>query len=658
MQENMLYTTEQTGDGTTTRRRTRMKKNKHTKKEPQKSAPTGVLKWLGLVLSLLLPFGFAFLGLLLSYHSLPTTLSAIGANPGMYLFSVIAVAGVFAAGSFLFKQAWAGALITLAVCYIMPLIDYLKFSIVAEHFQPWDMSLAGNAASFGTFLQDVTITRLMLVIAAIMILWCVALAICRTKAPGKWFLRLPICAIIVAAMVFCVQSSTMRNQVYPLFGIDPNDMMNQESNYRKNGFFGAFLLNWGGMQITEDPSYNKETMEGYLEQLSTDVGGETFQQPDVLVILSEAFWDPTTLEGISLSKDPLTNYRRILEENHGGTMVSNTFGGGTVRAEFEVLTSMTMQDMPTGVFPYDVYVKPDTWSWARYYKNLGYETLGVHTYDPTFYSRSTAYPNMGFDEFIGVDDLHVEKTMSGPYVSDDTFVDELIYQLEDQSDSPKFIFGITMGNHGLYGGKFHDSDIDITATGEGYTDEEIMVMENYSYGLELADAALGKLYDYVQQRERPTVVVYFGDHLPSLAGSYDIYNKSNGIPTGGSEVWNDEQKLYMFSTPYVTFANYDTGKEYAADGQAVSTYHLVSLMNDYIDAPNCPMNQALMNLYQVCPVYNSRYSIYSNDPNDPMVSQANQVQRMFTYDDLSGSKYMQQYLDSSGFWEQAKQQKE
>ena len=66
-----------------------------------------------------------------------------------------------------------------------------------------------------------------------------------------------------------------------------------------------------------------------------------------------------------------------------------------------------------------------------------------------------------------------------------------------------------------------------------------------------SDLALEKLIEGVDKLERPTVVVMFGDHLPSIAN--DIWNELgyNGTKTGLAK----EQIKY--ATPYMVHANYD-----------------------------------------------------------------------------------------------------
>lgn len=90
-------------------------------------------------------------------------------------------------------------------------------------------------------------------------------------------------------------------------------------------------------------------------------------------------------------------------------MVSCTLGGGTVRPEFEILTGMTTSMLPSGNVPYQQYVFNNIYSYAREFKNQGYDTIGIHTYQKEFYERDRAYPLLGFDEMLGEYDLHAEQ---------------------------------------------------------------------------------------------------------------------------------------------------------------------------------------------------------------------------------------------------------
>src|SRR5690606_9563547 len=83
-----------------------------------------------------------------------------------------------------------------------------------------------------------------------------------------------------------------------------------------------------------------------------DAAAVTGQAPDVGIVLSESFMDPRVMTGMGELPDLIPNVRRQLDAGHGGMMLAPTFGGGTVRTEFEVLTGMPAAAFPSAHYPY------------------------------------------------------------------------------------------------------------------------------------------------------------------------------------------------------------------------------------------------------------------------------------------------------------------
>ena len=166
--------------------------------------------------------------------------------------------------------------------------------------------------------------------------------------------------------------------------------------YDNYGFLTGFALNFGTVDTLMPQDYSEEVMAEMFAPFVPTGEEDTsdFENPDVIVVLSEAFWDPTKLEGVTFSDDPLKNYRAIAAEHPSGEMVSCTFGGGTIRPEFEIQSGMSTSTLPSGNMPYQQYLKEKTFAYAQLFKSLGYDTLGVHTYQKTFYERDRAYPLM------------------------------------------------------------------------------------------------------------------------------------------------------------------------------------------------------------------------------------------------------------------------
>lgn len=562
-------------------------------------------------------------------------------NTGAFLLGLILVSLVYGAMLCLPCRVPLSAGLTSFLFTVFPTIDLCKTQILKEHFLPWDMLLAGNAGSFTTFLHSLKLPADFWWILGGTVLYLVLLAWLRPTLPLGRKQRIIGVPIFLACLYFATMNGTIRGY-YGVLGLSSKAPANQEQNYTENGFLSAFVLNFASLQMGEPENYNEAYLTSAFAEYRPDASsGADFQNPDVIIVLSESFWDPTTLKNVTFLDDPLKNYRRIREANHGGNMVSCTFGGGTVRPEFEVLTGMNTSMLPSGNVPYPQYVHHNLYSYARQFKNMGYDTLGIHTYQKTFYERDRAYPLLGFDTLLGEYDLHAEQHFnSGPFLTDESLVEEIMYQLEQPRETGIFIQAITMENHGLYDDKFDSSEWNIHFTSDALSDEESNLLHNYCKGLSDSDAQLGRLYDYVMQREKPTVVLWYGDHLPTLGNDFAVYTATDTISSSTAAEWTTEEKYQMFSTPYVVFSNYDTGHDYRADGQSVSPYLLTALLCDYIDAPETQRSNFLLDLYEHCPVVSPYYSLYSEDCDLVTRNRYILLHELLTYDDLLGKQYL------------------
>ena len=75
----------------------------------------------------------------------------------------------------------------------------------------------------------------------------------------------------------------------------------------------------------------------------------------------------------------------------------------------------------------------------------------------------------------------------------------------------------------------------------------------YIDGLRDADAMLKVLKDYFSASEEPVLLVFFGDHLPSLSSGNGVYGEL-GITIDSSSTLPQEY-YYAYSTPYLIWAN-------------------------------------------------------------------------------------------------------
>lgn len=310
--------------------------------------------------------------------------------------------------------------------------------------------------------------------------------------------------------------------------------------------------------IRKDATYDEEVLELAEIEISANLKDRhehstPLIKPHIIIIMSESFWDVNLLD-VEFSKDPLSNFRTLQEESFYGNIYVPVFGGGTANTEYEVLTGMTLKN-----FPYDWYVvyreaiHEPTPSLATILKTHGYHTVALHTYYPWYYRRNEVYPLMGFDDFISIDNFP-ESEDSNMFISDDA-VTEKIIALLNKSKEPLFNFTVTMQNHGPYDDGRYDTDDNLIATTADLDEEDLITLTTYAHGLSLSDKALNDLINYLRNFSEPTLLLFFGDHLPMLGEDMKIYKETGYIEDERSlDIMED---LRVMTTPYLIWANYE-----------------------------------------------------------------------------------------------------
>ena len=326
------------------------------------------------------------------------------------------------------------------------------------------------------------------------------------------------------------------------------------------------------------------------ENADTHVGN-TVKQPNIIVIMSEAFYDLDRLEGaVSYSEDPMEPFRKVCEEGISGDLYVNVYGGSTHFTEFEFLTGWNTRGMNTGSCPYKEYFSKDQPSFARYLKDQGYQTVAIHPYNGKFWNRYVAYPRLGFDAFI--DQYRMSYQEKCGYISDDSLTKEIIKQFEEkEDDKPFFCFSVSVANHIaiLNGEEKENAPDQIKVTYDdalGYGPNKKRWVQEYVSGIEKSGEALQELTSYLKKQDEPTIVVFFGDHAPSYA--------LDQLAAGKKDT------NLAYSTPYMIWGNYDWMSE--KEAQDVSASYLSTYLIQLLHMPYTSQNYyniAMRNEYPV-----------------------------------------------------------
>ncbi len=626
-----------------------------------------LVRGLSHVLVVLFPFILYFCLEWMCFGSLYQTLRfMIISHYYMMFFMVALLTAIFWVLNVIWRRYWISATVMSVAVMVMGYINVAKMGINGEPFLPTDMAFAGNLGDLTGFAAGSLPFPKQLLIGALILIGVILIFFFGKQKSFKNLWLRPLLAVVCLVFVgVTVLLPKVKDFIFTADSILMSRQYTQKVVYENHGFMGGFLINIEGYVPAPD-GYNEEYITGLIETYQGQEENGDFEKPDVIVYLSESMFDITEVPGVKLTMDPLENLHKLQKEYLSGTMTqASGVGGGTVRSEFEVLTGINLVDMKEGLIPYNTYVpksNEQVYGLPNYFKNMGYKTVGVHSYKESFYSRNTCYGKMGFDEFIGQESMvnPVIGDNAREFIVDSYFVEQIEAQLEKDTEQSKFIFAISMENHGGFTGKYETYDEVITH--ENWDEKETSIANNYCKSANFADDALGKLYEYVQKREKPTVVLYFGDHLPTLNDRHTVLDKTGYISTGWSSNWTKEDQYNMYRTPFVIFSNY-IEQEPETVG-FYSSYMLPSLLLDYIDAPKNGYWNLLDAFHEEIVTYNrfitidkegSVFSTQETDENGEVISsiipeldQKAQdlihAHNMLSYDALVGKRYINDLL--------------
>lgn len=322
----------------------------------------------------------------------------------------------------------------------------------------------------------------------------------------RMVLAVPALAFFVSIMDYGAFSWTRdRLQIIPI-------MWDQRENYAFNGFTLAFALNVPMAHVPAPAGYAPEAIDriGAAPREAVMLPDE---KPDIVIVMSESFWDPTRLPGIKIWPDPIPTTRSL----QSGHVFSPEFGGMTSNVEFEALTGFSNAFLPYGSIPYQQYVREPLPSLATFFRNQGYQTMAIHPFTSWFWNRGAVYQAFGFDRFLSEENM-MPLAKRGPLASDAALTEEIIRRA-DSSSRPAFIFAVSLQGHGPYEPhRYKDVSHSVVAPGKSVkTSESILT---YAEGASDADKSLARLISWAKNRERPTVIALFGDHLPPLGPVY------------------------------------------------------------------------------------------------------------------------------------------
>ena len=483
------------------------------------------------------------------------------------------------------------------------LTNYFVVSFRGSPIVPWDLLSFGTAASVADNYEFVLSWKAFYSVLAF--IWMILLSSKSTVRLGRKKLRV-ISIAAYAALMFLYVGEIQNSAVQSFFGMDTT-LFTLNVLYRNNGIAAAFLGNLRFLNIEQPSGYSVDKVEALMKQVEadeqdeedaknepeTDAQGETVQAtqgetnataeteapassgqyPNIVVIMNEAFSDLSVWGDFATSEEVMPFFKSLQQEAVGGELYVSVKGGNTANTEFEFLTGDTMGFLPKGSIPYQQYINDETPSLASYLKTLGYSTTAIHPYNRTGWDRDTVYEKFGFDEFLDKDSFSSPYRLRG-YISDKSAFDKIREQFSIKGDDErKFIFEVTMQNHGGYSRETPDFNIYLTLPEVTGKTTSVVATEKYLTLINQTDRALEELIDYFKEQDEPVIVVMFGDHQPSDYIT-NVIQRICGATTSDSLA--DLEQGYR--VPFVMWSNYGLEHQYY-DGLSVNYLSGILLEN-------------------------------------------------------------------------------
>ncbi len=494
----------------------------------------------------------------ISRHSVVAAWDYMTGTPLVFLYNAFMIFVTFSI-VYLFKRRIFVRIIIGAIWVILGIANgYILLKRVTP-FNAQDLKIAGDGiALINNYCNGFEVV-VIAVGAVALLIWLISMWRRGGQYAGKIHHIAALIGIIVCGVLytFVTNIAIDKRVVSTYFG----NIAFAYEDYGLPYCFSASLFNTG---ISEPNGYTKKAMakidkDGELNQTATSRSSD--ELPNIIVVQLESYFDVANAEFFTTSEDACPNLHNLYQNYSNGYFKVPSVGAGTANTEFEVLTGMNLRYFGPGEYPYKTYSKKHpTESAATALASLGYGTHALHDNTGNFYSRANVFNNMGFDTFTSKEFMNVLQTTENGWAKDEILTQHIMEAM-DTTKQEDFVFTVSVQGHGNYPETQVIENPKIKV--EGIEDEALKnKWEYYVNQVYEMDQFVGDLIKAVEERNEPSVVVFYGDHLPTM-----------GLKA------EDLKSRYLYNTNYVIWDNIGLQK----DDKNIPAYQLMSEVLNRLD---------------------------------------------------------------------------
>ena len=494
----------------------------------------------------------------ISRHSVVAAWDYMTGTPMVFLYNAFMIFVTFSI-VYLFKRRIFVRMIIGAIWMILGIANgYILLKRVTP-FNAQDLKIAGDGiALINNYCNGFEVV-VIAVGAVALLIWLISMWRRGGQYAGKIHHIAALIGIIVCGVLytFVTNIAIDKRVVSTYFG----NIAFAYEDYGLPYCFSASLFNTG---ISEPNGYTKKAMakidkDGELNQTATSRSSD--ELPNIIVVQLESYFDVANAEYFTTSEDACPNLHNLYQNYSNGYFKVPSVGAGTANTEFEVLTGMNLRYFGPGEYPYKTYSKKHpTESAATALASLGYGTHALHDNTGNFYSRANVFNNMGFDTFTSKEFMNVLQTTENGWAKDEILTHHIMEAM-DTTKQEDFVFTVSVQGHGNYPETQVIENPKIKV--EGIEDEALKnKWEYYVNQVYEMDQFVGDLIKAVEERNEPSVVVFYGDHLPTM-----------GLKA------EDLKSRYLYNTNYVIWDNIGLQKH----DKNIPAYQLMSEVLNRLD---------------------------------------------------------------------------
>lgn len=494
----------------------------------------------------------------ISRHSVVAAWDYMTGTPMVFLYNAFMIFVTFSI-VYLFKRRIFVRMIIGAIWVILGIANgYILLKRVTP-FNAQDLKIAGDGiALINNYCNGFEVV-VIAVGAVALLIWLISMWRRGGQYAGKIHHIAALIGIIVCGVLytFVTNIAIDKRVVSTYFG----NIAFAYEDYGLPYCFSASLFNTG---ISEPNGYTKKAMakidkDGELNQTATSRSSD--ELPNIIVVQLESYFDVANAEFFTTSEDACPNLHNLYQNYSNGYFKVPSVGAGTANTEFEVLTGMNLRYFGPGEYPYKTYSKKHpTESAATALASLGYGTHALHDNTGNFYSRANVFNNMGFDTFTSKEFMNVLQTTENGWAKDEILTHHIMETM-DTTKQEDFVFTVSVQGHGNYPETQVIENPKIKV--EGIEDEALKnKWEYYVNQVYEMDQFVGDLIKAVEERNEPSVVVFYGDHLPTM-----------GLKA------EDLKSRYLYNTNYVIWDNIGLQKH----DKNIPAYQLMSEVLNRLD---------------------------------------------------------------------------